>query len=134
MSTKRFATTRRKPRRRPRAPRRDGALLLIVLVTVVVLSLCAYTFTTLMQTEEEATRLMTLRMQTKHLADSGLDYTRMYLANSDTTIRERGGLWDNEEGFSGIPVAAEVNGGGRIGYFSIVNYNIDSDGFAGISA
>ena len=130
MSTKRFATTRRKPRRRPRAPRRDGALLLIVLVTVVVLSLCAYTFTTLMQTEEEATRLMTLRMQTKHLADSGLDYTRMYLANSDTTIRERGGLWDNEEGFSGIPVAAEVNGGGRIGYFSIVNYNIDSDGFA----
>ena len=130
MSTKRFATTPRKPRRRPRAPRRDGALLLIVLVTVVVLSLCAYTFTTLMQTEEEATRLMTLRMQTKYLADSGLDYTRMYLANSDATIRERGGLWDNEEGFSGIPVAADVNGGGRIGYFSIVNYNIDSDGFA----
>ena len=130
MSTKRFAITPRKPRRRPRAPRRDGALLLIVLVTVVVLSLCAYTFTTLMQTEEEATRLMTLRMQTKYLADSGLDYTRMYLANSDATIRERGGLWDNEEGFSGIPVAADVNGGGRIGYFSIVNYNIDSDGFA----
>ena len=109
---------------------REGALLLIVLVTVVVLSLSAYTFTTLMQTEEEATRLMTLRLQTKYLADSGLDYTRMFLANTDATIRENGGRWNNEERFSGIPVASEVEGGGRIGYFSIVTYDIDSDGLA----
>ena len=110
--------------------RREGALLLIVLVTVVILSLSAYTFTTLMQTEEEATRLMTLRLQTKYLADSGLDYTRMFLANTDATIRENGGRWNNEERFSGIPVAAEVDGGGRIGYFSVVTYDIDSDGSA----
>ena len=110
--------------------RRDGALLLIVLVTVVILSLSAYTFTSLMQTEEEATRLMTLRLQTKYLADSGLDYTRMFLANSDATIQEKGGRWNNQESFSGIPVAAEVDGGGRIGYFSVVTYDIDSDGLA----
>ena len=110
--------------------RREGALLLIVLVTVVILSLSAYTFTTLMQTEEEATRLMTLRLQTKYLADSGLDYTRMFLANSDATILEKGGRWNNEESFSGIPVAAEVDGGGRIGYFSVVTYDIDSEGLA----
>ena len=110
--------------------RREGALLLIVLVTVVVLSLSAYTFTTLMQTEEEATRLTTLRLQTKYLADSGLDYTRMFLANTDATIRENGGRWNNEERFRGIQVASEVDGGGRIGYFSVVNYDIDSDGLA----
>ena len=110
--------------------RREGALLLIVLVTVVILSLSAYTFTTLMQTEAEATRLMTLRLQTKYLADSGLDYTRMFLANTDATIMENGGRWNNEERFSGIPVAAEVDGGGRVGYFSVVTYDIDSDGLA----
>ena len=50
-----------------RCCRREGTLLLIVLVTVVVLSLSAYTFTTLMQTENQATHLMTLRLQTKYL-------------------------------------------------------------------
>jgi len=124
------AKLRWKPRCQRVSSRRDGALLLIVLVTIVVLSLSAYTFTTLMQTEEEATRLMTLRLQTKYLADSGLDYTRMYLANSDATIRENGGRWNNEERFRGIPVAADVDGGGRVGYFSVVTYDIDTDGLA----
>ena len=103
---------------------------MIVLVTVVVLSLSAYTFTTLMQTENQATHLMTLRLQTKYLTDSGLDYTRMFLANSDATIRENGGLWNNEESFGGISVAADVSGGGRIGYFSIVTYDVDAEGLA----
>ena len=132
---KRFSATQCAPmqwksRSQQLSSRREGALLLIVLVTVVILSLSAYTFTTLMQTEEEATRLMTLRLQTKYLADSGLDYTRMFLANTDATILENGGRWNNEERFSGIPVAAEVDGGGRIGYFSVVTYDIDSDGSA----
>ena len=113
-----------------RCCRREGTLLLIVLVTVVVLSLSAYTFTTLMQTENQATHLMTLRLQTKYLTDSGLDYTRMFLANSDATIRENGGLWNNEESFGGISVAADVSGGGRIGYFSIVTYDVDAEGLA----
>ena len=130
LNLERFRSIQWKPRSQRVSSRRDGALLLIVLVTVVILSLSAYTFTTLMQTEEEATRLMTLRLQTKYLADSGLDYTRMFLANSDATIRENGGRWNNEERFSGIPVAAQVDGGGRIGYFSVVTYDIDSDGLA----
>lgn len=130
MLLERFTPMQWKTRSQRVTSRRQGALLLIVLVTVVVLSLSAYTFTTLMQTEEEATRLTTLRLQTKYLADSGLDYTRMFLANTDATIRENGGRWNNEEGFSGIPVAAEVEGGGRLGYFSVVNYDIDTDGLA----
>ena len=76
---------------RSRRDRRSGSILLIVLVTVVVLSLSAYTFTALMQTEDEASRLMTLRVQTKYLVDSGTDYTRLFLSQSDATIRERGG-------------------------------------------
>ena len=88
-----------KPRCQQVSSRREGALLLIVLVTVVVLSLSAYTFTTLMQTEEEAARLTTLRLQTKYLTDSGLDYTRMFLANSDATIQENGGTLEQPRPF-----------------------------------
>jgi len=129
MLLKRFTPSQWRTRRQRVSSRREGALLLIVLVVVVMISLSAYTFTTLMQTEDEATRLQTLRLQTKYITDSGLGYTQLFLANSDATIRENGGLWNNEEGFSGIPVAAEVDGGGRIGYFSVVTYDIDTDGF-----
>ena len=110
MLLKRFTPSQWRTRRQRVSSRREGALLLIVLVVVVMISLSAYTFTTLMQTEDEATRLQTLRLQTKYITDSGLGYTQLFLANSDATIRENGGLWNNEEGFSGIPVAAEVDG------------------------
>ncbi len=111
-----------------RSASRRGSLLLIVLVTIVILSLTAYTFTALMQTEEEAARLMTLRVQSKYLVDSGLDYTRLYLSQSEATIREKGGRWDNEDVFRAIPVATSTSNPNRIGYFSIVTSNLDEDG------
>ena len=107
---------------------RNGSLLLIVLVVIVVLSLTAYTFSALMQTEEEAARLMTLRVQTKNLADSGLDYTRLFLAQSEATIREKGGRWDNDQVFQAIPVAISTTNPNRIGYFSIITSNLDDEG------
>ena len=108
--------------------RRSGSILLIVLVTVVVLALAAYTFTALMQTEDEASRLMTLRVQTKYLVDSGMDYTRLFLSQSDATIRERGGRWDNEEVFQAIPVAQSASSPSRIGYFSIITSGMNEEG------
>jgi hypothetical protein len=118
-------------RRRRRFNRdRNGTLILIVLVTIVILSLAAYSFASLMQTEAEAARFLTFRVQTKYLADSGLDYARLFLSNSEATIMEKGGRWDNEETFRGIPVAAEQNQSGRIGYVSLIAPNVDSDGNA----
>jgi len=116
-------------RLRPSLRARSGSLLLIVLVAIVVLSLSAYTFTALMQTEEEASRLMTLQMQTKYLVDSGMDYTRLYLSQSEATIREKGGKWDNTDIFQAIPVAVSASNPRRIGYFSIITSNMDQDGF-----
>ena len=101
-----------------------------MLVTIVVLALAAYTFTALMQTEDEASRLMTLRVQTKYLVDSGMDYTRLFLSQSDATIRERGGRWDNTEVFQAIPVALSSSTRSRIGYFSIITSSMDEDGLA----
>lgn len=107
---------------------RSGALLLIVLVAIVLLTLSAYTFMALMQTEEEATRLQTRRYQSKYLADSGLDYVRLYLSNSEATIREKGGRWENETLFRGVPVAVDVNDASRIGYFAIITSSLDDQG------
>ena len=109
------------------ASRRSGTLLLIVLVTIVILSLTAYTFTSLMQNEDEASRLVTLRVQSKYLVDSGLDYTRLFLSQSNATIREKGGIWDNADTFQGIPVAISTTDPSRIGYFSVITSSLDQD-------
>ena len=77
-----------RPLREPLQSRR-GSLLIVVLVTIIMLSLAAYTFTALMQTEEEAARLMSRRVQSKYLVDSGVDFTRLFLSYDKDTIRER---------------------------------------------
>lgn len=114
--------------RRHRRGNRDGALLLIVLVAIIVLSLSAYTFMGLMQTEAEAVTLQTRRLQSKYLADSGLDFVRMYLSNSEATIRQKGGRWDNSQYFQAIPVAVDLSDPQRIGYFSIITSSFDNFG------
>ena len=108
---------------------RRGTILIIVLVVVVLLSLSAYTFTTFMRTEREVSVLMTRRLQSKYLIDSGIDYTRLLLSYDNATIQGKGGLWDNEEGFREVEVAAEnEEEPERIGRFTIVAPSIDEEG------
>ena len=115
--------------RRPGRLRQDrsGLVLIVVLVTVVILSLSAYTFTALMQTEEEAARLITRRVQSKYLVDSGVDYARQFLARDEASIREVGGRWDNADQFQGVPVAANVNDPNNIGAFTLICSNLDDE-------
>ncbi len=108
--------------------RRQGAILIIVLVTIVILALSAYTFTALMQTEEQAARVMTRRIQSKYLVDSGVDYARLFLSEPNEVIREKGGLWDNYSRFQAIPVAVESANPNMVGYFSIITSNLDEEG------
>ena len=106
---------------------RRGSLLIITLVTLVILSLSAYTFTELMQTEEQAARLMTRRVQSKYLVDSGVDFTRLFLTNGDAAIREKGGLWDNPN-LQNIVVAIDPNRPEITGRFTIVAPGMDEEG------
>ena len=106
---------------------RNGTLLLIVLVVVVLLSLSAYTFTSLMLTENEAAVLMTRRVQSRYLVDSGVDYARLILSYDNATIKERGGLWDNET-FAAVPVSIEEDNPTGTGRFTIIAPGIDTDG------
>ncbi len=107
---------------------RQGMVLIVVLVTIVILSLAAYSFTALMQTEEQATRLMTRRIQSKYLVDSGVDYVRLYLSNTEDEIREKGGLWDNYFRFQAIPVAVESANPANVGYFTVISSSLDEEG------
>ncbi|MFK7769192.1 MAG: general secretion pathway protein GspK [Mariniblastus sp.] len=123
-------TMKTKPHSRQRRSDRCGSLLLIVLVTIVILSLSAYTFTALMRTEEEVVRLETRQVQSKYLVESGLDFIRFFLTNSDSTIREKGGRWNNTQYFQAIPVAVDTSDPKTVGYFSIVTSNLDEEGNA----
>lgn len=106
---------------------RRGSVLIVVLVFVVLLSLAGYTFTALMQTEEEAVRLMTRQIQSKYLIDSGVDYSRLFLTYDRATIQEKGGLWDNV-GFQNVPVAIEQQNADNIGRFTIISPSMDEEG------
>ena len=129
MTTTRTQTRTRTLHLKNRRHQRRGTLLIVVLVTIVILSLSAYTFTALMQTEEEAARLVTRQLQSKNLADSGMDFVRLFLSNSRATIREKGGLWDNPTYFQAIPVAVETTDDSMVGYFSIATSSLDEAGF-----
>ena len=108
--------------------RADGMLLIIVLVTVVMMTLAAYTFTSLMQVELESSLVLARRVQSKYLADSGVDYVRLFLAAEKQDILARGGLWDNSEMFQGVPAAVDINNLALLGRFSIVAPNLNDDG------
>lgn len=110
--------------------RRSGSILLIVLVTVSILALTVLSFSSLMLVEEQAARVMTRRIQSKYLVDSGMEYTRLFLARPESEIVESGGLWDNEATFRGVAAVADVNNPGRnatIGRFTLVAPDLNDE-------
>lgn len=107
--------------------KRGGSVLIVVLVVVVLLSLSAYAFTSLMLTEDEATRLTTRHVQSKYLVASGVDFTRLFLSYDLPTIREKGGLWDNELSFRGVPVVVDRDNDENFGRFTIISSSMDQD-------
>jgi len=114
-----------------RIDRRGGSILLIVLVTVAILALSVLAFSSLMLVEEEAARVNTRQIQSKYLVESGVEYTRMFLARPESEIVESGRLWDNEDTFRGIPAVSDVNDPGRnamIGRFTVVAPGMNDDG------
>ena len=114
--------------RRNHRQRQSGVILLIVLVTVVVMTLAALTFMSLMQVEEQAVRVLARRVQSKYLADSGVDYTRLFLSAARQDIHEKGGLWDNPDQFQAIPAAIDLNNLEMTGRFSVVSPSMNDDG------
>ncbi len=112
---------------RRQRPRR-GSVLLIVLVSVVLMALAAYTFTTMMLVEDEASRLVSRQVQAKYLVDSGVDYARLFLTNDYATRQAKGGLWDNALIFQAVVVGVDPSDPDLIGRFTIVAPSVDNEG------
>lgn len=111
--------------------RRRGIVLLIVLVSIVFLSLAAYTFATLMVTQAQITKLAGRQVQSKYLVDSGTDYLRMYLGLDDASIHELGGRYNNSQYFQAVSVGLDETNPENMGRFTIIAPSLDDEGNPG---
>lgn len=105
--------------------KQNGFVLIVVLVTVILLSVSAYTFSLLMLHEQQATHLMGRQIQSRYLVESGVDFLRLLLSNDEETIRTLGGVWDNADQFRNKIVSVDPEDPTRIGRFSIIANNLD---------
>lgn len=112
------------------SPRR-GSVLLIVLVSVVLMALAAYAFTSMMLIEDDASRLVARQVQAKYLVDSGVDYVRLFVTQDYETLRAKGGLWNNPNYFQAIVVGIDPTNPELVGRFTVVAPSIDAEGNPG---
>lgn len=104
--------------------RRRGLVLIIVLVVVVFLSLGAYTFTDLMLTYQESAQLTGRRLQARYLVDSGVEYVKTFLAQTEEARIDAGGVFDNPDAFRCRTVIAADDPNER-GSFAIIAPSLD---------
>ena len=117
---------RRGVHRHPRA-----MILVVVLVVISLLSLAALTFSQLMLAEREATELAGRRIQARALANSGIDYVRLLLAQDEISLMEMGGIYNNSLQLCGALVVDDTDTKKR-GRFAVVAPNVENGYFSGI--
>lgn len=113
----------------PRRTRRRAIVLIIVLVAVVMLSLSAYTFKDLMQTNKQATRLHGQRLQARMLVDSGVEHLLQYLRLDDMSRIQAGGHDNNPLYFQAASVVLDEDPN-AIGCFTVLAPQASEDGFS----
>jgi DNA uptake protein ComE-like DNA-binding protein len=112
-----------------RAPR-NGFLLVIVLIVIMVLALGACAFCELMISHREATDLSGKQIQCRVMTDSGVEAVRLFLAQDPATRDEAGGTYDNPDQFRGVLVVDSEEAKSR-GRFSLVSPSVDDEGNLG---
>lgn len=108
---------------------RRGAVLIVVLVVVMMLTLGAYAFTELMQTENHAVQLTGRQIQARALAESGESFLEAYLGQEAEFITEQGGIYDNPQMFQGQLVIDDEEDQRQRGRFTVLASLVDADGY-----
>ena len=117
---------------------RDGSILLLVLMSIVIMSLATASYLVLMRNEHRATHNAGHQLQARLLAESGADYLCLFLDQTDALITQQGGLLTNASAMQGILVADDLNleSRGRFtvlapdvvqGYYSGVRYGLEDE-------
>ncbi len=91
-----------------RHSKRRGMVIIIVFVLMLVLSLAALTFFTLMQTENKAVHYQGSQIETQFVLDSGVEYLRILLEKNRSERDAVGGLTDNPALFKGVLIAEDL--------------------------
>lgn len=126
-----FGPSSRKRNQRP------GVVLFSVLVVTAILILVSYQFFNVMQAEFAATIASNKVLQSRHLAESGLNYVSFVLAHPETAGLSADGtspivfsplVYDNPELFHQRPVTGPD--GNPRGYFSVVSVRDTADPLA----
>lgn len=117
-------------RRQPRPPRR-ASILLVVLLVIALMTVSGMAYFEWTYTEHRASEMYARQVQTRALADSGVEYVKTALMLTPTMIEQEGGLYDNPRWFRGVlladsdaaalrarfgVVAPAVDGGEYLGY------------------
>ncbi|UUO04480.1 type II secretion system protein GspK [Blastopirellula sp. J2-11] len=108
---------------------RRGAVLIVVLVVVMMLTLGAYAFTELMQTENHAVQLTGRQIQARAFAESGESFLESYLAQEPEYITELGGIYDNPAMFQGQLLVDDEEDERQRGRFTVLAPLVDIDGY-----
>ena len=106
-------------------------VLVIVLVVIAVLTLASYTFSELMLTEHQATRVVARQAQARALAESGAEMVRIFVQQTSDAISQAGGTYDNATQFQGVVVYDDGTSKGR-GRFSVVAPRIENGSVTGV--
>ena len=98
---------------------RRGSILLMVLVAIILMTLTTSTYMLLMRNEHRAARHSGNHLQTERFAQSGIEYLRVFLAQTTAEIEQQGGLINNPETFQEVLVLDDELASYR-GRFTIV--------------
>lgn len=116
----------------------NGSILLMVLVAIIIMTLTTTTYLLLMRNEHLAARYSGNHRQADSLAQSGLEYLRVWMAQTKSEIELQGGLLNNPDMLQDILVIDDEmeNYRGRFtvvapdmmqGYYSNVRYGVENE-------
>ncbi len=107
---------------------RQGYVLIVVLIVIVILSLVAYRFTAAMTAEAEVAHRSTESAQARAFAVSGIHYAAGMLADPDALSGTLGGNPFDSSAFSSVPVGPQdgPRGGGRFSLMAVADNNTGS--------
>ncbi len=118
-STIRYTRT---PRRR-----RPGFVLILVLIVIALAGLAALNFSNSMLTSHETSVFSGSQMQARMCSESGIQAVRLFAAYDRISRLDKGGYWDNPNGFQALNVLPDSDPKRR-GNFSIVSPSLDQEG------
>ncbi|MCL2349670.1 MAG: general secretion pathway protein GspK, partial [Planctomycetaceae bacterium] len=106
---------------------RRGTVIVLVLVVIVVLSLAVISFAKLMQAERNGADHNMRQIQTRYLAESGIDAVRTLLLYDDQKLSDMGGVYNNENELCGVLVT-DAKDPRDVGRFTVIAPRLDENG------